>query len=279
MYTFQQDRIESLTAQFAKASKILPYQDLGREGQLNKSTRNTDERLMTLQATLIGQLTLLTQTSLDQVLVALEVNRHLEFFGKEIFKPVNAAHAEHEQNGSIVETYFRASEKHLMAAKDLYGVHCSHIVSLDDSFTCSQMHRKTKTFEAGIIKQAQRYFDTQDDLNYLGARDGKDLTLYDADQKPSLQGKTPQTALRDLYEATVENTERVIDQNIGYATTLLVKRQLIQNRIMPIMPHLKAGWDEEVFEVYEKVRGVIDHIGVLSRIHGERSNLLEANFA
>ena len=279
MFEFQRDRIKNLKAQFEKASKTLSYHDLGREGQLNQSARSADERLMTIQSALICQLTLLAQSSLDQVSVALEISRHLEFFGNEVFKPVDVADAERERNGSIVEAYFWATEKHLMSAKDLYGAHCSHVNSLDDSLLCSQMRRKTKAFEAGIIKQAERYFETKDELKYFYERDSADLALYDEDQEPSLRGKSPQTALREFYEATVENTERVIDQNIEYATTLLVKRQLIQSRIMPIRPHLKAEWDDEVFEVYTKVKGVIDHIDDLSHIHHERSGLLEAKFA
>ena len=128
-----------------------------------------------------------------------------------------------------------------------------------------------KTLRLGSI----RYCEAQNEIAFLFERTHLKFPLFDEDQQPPLHGKSPQQGLRDLYQVTVNNTERAIGQNIDYATTLLSRMQLIKNRLIPIMPYSHEEWEEEAFAAHEKVNDVLKRIDDLMYICRERSALLD----
>lgn len=274
MSAYQENRITILKDQFAKATKVLSFSDLGKEGQLNKSAVDVNDRFVGIQSAMINQLTVLTQTSLDQVEVSLETIRHLEFFGTEVFKTDDALQMERENAGKIMESFVRAASHNLMGSGELYKGHCQHIVGTEDYPVGPEMLNTINVMERNIDKAAVRFYDIQAEMQFLFSRNDGKHTLFDEDQEPSIRGKSPHIALRELCQKTIANTERSITQNIDHATSLLSRMQLIQSRVMPVLPHLNDEWKQEMFETYLKAEKVIEAIDTLSEIRQERFDFL-----
>ncbi|OFW88533.1 MAG: hypothetical protein A3J37_00100 [Alphaproteobacteria bacterium RIFCSPHIGHO2_12_FULL_45_9] len=271
MIIFQEYRIQQLKSQFSKASKGLPYEDMGEEGLLNQISPDPLRRLSVLQSRLIAQLTLLAQASLDQILVSIEIMRHLQFFGREVLKSDDLLNAEGQSNGRILEEYLLSSSRFLEEASDFYDTYHS----FNDDEGVSTDSKDTQVMVDNFNQQLERFYELDDEVRFYEKRQASGHPIFDADQKPKLNGKTTRIALSDLYQSTVGNTERSINLSIDYATLLLVRMQLIKNREVLGIPDLNARWKQQTFSDYDKLKDTISHIDVLTGIRQDRLGFLD----
>ena len=131
------------------------------------------------------------------------------------------------------------------------------------------------TFGDNFNQQLERFYELDDEVRFYEKRQASGHPIFDADQKPKLNGKTTRIALSDLYQSTVGNTERSINLSIDYATLLLVRMQLIKNREVLGIPDLNARWKQQTFSDYDKLKDTISHIDVLTGIRQDRLGFLD----
>jgi hypothetical protein len=280
MDKFQEEQIKELKHVFHQAAKIIPYSSLGLQGHLNEYAANkgkTPERLAILTSVMIPQLIAMTKTSIDQMFVCFDVMKYIEFFGKDVSIDGKGLEAE-----KVAATYIRESFSEMVnadsaAAKKLANEHIGNINAAKGAFP--KIVNAARNSRKALIEQFSRLDEVLEGSAYFKKRQQDGRPFFDADQKPYVKWNSPTLSFALLQQETIDSMEKMITQSIDYATTLLVKTQLIQNGIIPTQTALKNEWFQVTYDDYLKVQGLIGRIEVLSETREKRMEAINLKLA